>query len=35
VHLAGGDLEIAWAGESHPVMMTGPVTRVFEGSIRL
>jgi diaminopimelate epimerase len=35
VHLVGGDLEIAWAGESHPVMMTGPVTRVFEGSIRL
>ena len=35
VHLVGGDLEIAWAGESHPVMMTGPATRVFEGSIRL
>ena len=35
VHLVGGDLEIAWAGESHPVMMTGPVNRVFEGSIRL
>lgn len=35
VHLVGGDLEIAWVGESHPVMMTGPATRVFEGSVRL
>ncbi len=35
VHLVGGDLEITWAGESHPVMMTGPTTRVFEGSVRL
>ena len=35
VHLSGGDLEIAWVGESHPVMMTGPATRVFEGSVRL
>lgn len=35
VHLLGGDLEIAWAGESHPVMMTGPATTVFEGSMRL
>ncbi len=35
VHLLGGDLEIAWAGESHPVMMTGPATTVFEGSVRL
>ena len=35
VHLTGGDLEIAWAGESQPVMMTGPATTVFEGSIRL
>jgi diaminopimelate epimerase len=31
----GGDLEITWVGESHPVMMTGPATRVFEGSVRL
>lgn len=35
VHLVGGDLEIAWVGESHPVIMTGPATRVFEGSVRL
>ena len=35
VHLAGGDLEIAWAGESQAVMMIGPATTVFEGSIRL
>jgi diaminopimelate epimerase len=35
VHLLGGDLEITWVGESHPVMMTGPATRVFEGSVRL
>jgi diaminopimelate epimerase len=35
VHLTGGDLEIIWAGESQPVMMTGPATRVFEGSIQI
>ena len=35
VHLAGGPLEIHWAGEGHPVMMTGPATTVFEGSFRL
>jgi diaminopimelate epimerase len=35
VHLTGGDLEIAWAGEDQAVIMTGPATTVFEGSIRL
>ena len=35
VHLTGGDLEIAWAGEGQPVMMTGPATTVFEGNVRL
>ncbi|MEM0954056.1 MAG: diaminopimelate epimerase [Pseudomonadota bacterium] len=35
VHLTGGDLEIAWAGESAPVMMTGPAVTVFEGSVKL
>jgi diaminopimelate epimerase len=35
VHLQGGDLEIAWVGESHPVMMTGSASKVFEGSVRL
>jgi len=35
VELTGGELEITWVGESHPVMMTGPASRVFEGSIRI
>ena len=35
VHLTGGDLEIVWAGENQPVMMTGPATTVFEGSVRI
>ena len=35
VHLPGGSLNIRWAGEGHPVMMTGSTTRVFEGQIRL
>ena len=35
VELIGGELEITWVGESHPVMMTGPASRVFEGSIRI
>jgi len=29
----GGDLTIAWAGERHHVMMTGPAETVFEGEI--
>jgi diaminopimelate epimerase len=29
----GGDLSIAWAGGTHPVMMTGPAETVFEGNI--
>jgi diaminopimelate epimerase len=35
VNLPGGALEIKWAGEGHPVIMTGPASTVFEGSIRL
>ena len=35
VHLPGGSLRVRWAGEGHPVMMTGSATRVFEGQIRL
>ncbi|SEI79293.1 diaminopimelate epimerase [Allopseudospirillum japonicum] len=35
VHLPGGSLEIQWAGEGHPVIMTGPAVRVFEGQIFL
>ena len=32
-HLRGGDLNIEWLGEDHPVMMTGPAESVFEGVI--
>ena len=31
----GGVLNIAWAGESAPVLMTGPAISVFEGEIDL
>jgi diaminopimelate epimerase len=30
-HLPGGDLELEWAGDGHPVYMTGPATEVFTG----
>lgn len=33
VHLPGGDLEIEWQGDGHPVIMTGPATTVYEGQI--
>lgn len=33
--LPGGDLTIAWPGEGHSVIMTGPATFVFEGSVEL
>jgi diaminopimelate epimerase len=33
VSLPGGELVIQWAGRGHPVMMTGPAERVFEGVI--
>lgn len=35
VELRGGDLVISWAGEEHPVMMTGPATFVYEGTMEL
>lgn len=35
VDLAGGSLQISWQGEASPVMMTGPATTVFEGSITI
>jgi diaminopimelate epimerase len=35
VHLPGGTLRIAWAGEGEPVWMTGPAATVFEGTIDL
>lgn len=35
VALPGGKLQIYWAGEGEPVMMTGPASTVFEGQIEL
>jgi diaminopimelate epimerase len=35
VALPGGELTIEWAGEQHPVLMTGPATTVFRGQVRL
>ena len=35
VDLPGGRLTIAWSGDKAPVMMTGPATYVFEGTITL
>lgn len=32
-HLTGGDLKISWAGDDASIMMVGPATTVFEGSI--
>jgi len=34
-HLTGGDLNIQWAGEQAPVLMTGPAETVFEGTLTL
>jgi diaminopimelate epimerase len=34
-HLSGGSLEISWAGEGEPVMMTGPAKTVFHGQINI
>lgn len=31
----GGELSIAWQGESHAVMLSGPAVTVFEGEITL
>jgi diaminopimelate epimerase len=33
VHLSGGDLRISWAGGDTSIMMVGPATTVFEGTI--
>lgn len=35
VNLPGGNLSIYWAGEQNPVMMMGPATTVFKGTITL
>ncbi|HEX5697448.1 MAG TPA: diaminopimelate epimerase [Rhodoferax sp.] len=35
VHTQGGVLTIGWAGGAEPVMMTGPATTVFHGTLEL
>jgi diaminopimelate epimerase len=35
VKLLGGSLSISWAGDTNPVMMSGPTTTVFKGMISL
>lgn len=35
VSLTGGQLEVEWAGEGQPVIMSGPTAKVFEGFIYL
>lgn len=35
VAMRGGELDIRWAGEGQPVLMSGPVVTVFEGEITL
>jgi len=35
VNLPGGSLHISWAGEGHPVIMTGPATTVFHGQVNV
>ncbi len=35
VSARGGELSIAWAGNEHPVMLSGPAVTVFEGEINL
>lgn len=33
VHFTVGDLQICWHSDSHPLLMTGPATHVFDGEI--
>lgn len=33
VALRGGPLEVQWPGAGHPILMTGPATRVYDGII--
>ena len=35
VNLRGGHLIVEWRGEASPVLMTGPVSTVYEGTIEL
>ena len=35
VRLAGGSMQIQWSGQGSPVLMTGPATTVFEGTVEI
>lgn len=35
VELTGGTLQVQWLGPGHPLWLSGPATRVFEGRIEL
>jgi diaminopimelate epimerase len=35
VSLTGGDLDVSWAGDEAPVLMTGPAQYTFEGNIEI
>jgi diaminopimelate epimerase len=35
VELRGGNLRVQWPGRGQPVLMSGPATRVYEGTIAL
>jgi diaminopimelate epimerase len=35
MELRGGTLQISWAGDNSPVLMTGPATHVFDGQIEI
>jgi diaminopimelate epimerase len=35
VDLPGGRLDVEWAGPGHPLWLTGPAEKVFEGSIEI
>lgn len=35
VKMRGGDLQIVWSGEGHPVYLSGPAVSVFDGEIEV
>lgn len=35
VQMRGGELQITWQGEGHPVFLSGPAVTVFEGEIEV
>jgi diaminopimelate epimerase len=35
VQVRGGRLSIEWQGDGTPVLMTGPATTVYEGTLEL